>query len=94
MRKLLIGIVLAAAPTVAMADNTPAPAKKMATDDCAKARKAGKTCVIDIEGIDVEGGVNHPNENMISFRGFDKGNSLIRLRKDFIPEIIKTAEDI
>ena len=77
-----------------IADNAPRDVKKMATDDCAKARKDNKTCVINIEGIDVEGNNATAGESPISFRGFDRVGSLIRLRKDFIPEIIKTAEDI
>ena len=66
----------------------------MATDDCAKARAAGKTCVISIEGIDVEGKTGAAGLPPIVAPGFDKQLSLIRVRKDFIREIMKTAEDI
>jgi len=66
----------------------------MKTDDCAKARAAGKTCVISIEGLEVEGTVGTGNLPPIITRGFDKGASLIRIRKDFIPEILKSADDI
>ena len=93
MRKLLIGFALAALPTAALAD-APKTAQKMATDDCAKARKDNKTCVINIEGIDVEGQNPTAGETPLSFRGFDKAGSLVKIRKDFIAEIIKTAEDI
>lgn len=93
MRILLAAILLAAVSTVALAD-APATVKKMATDDCAKARAQNKTCVISIEGIDLEGGKLTPGETAIITRGWDRAGSLIHIRKDFIPEILKTAEDI
>ncbi len=93
MRILLSGILLLAASTAALAD-APSDVKKMNTDDCAKARSQNKTCVINIEGIDVEGGNPTAGDSPITFKGFDKMGSLIRLRKDFIPEILKSAEDI
>jgi len=81
------------APIAARADAQP-DVSKLKADDCARARKAGKTCVINIEGIDVEG--HHPTgtgEN-ITTPGFGTSKSLIRIRKDFIAEILKSAEDL
>lgn len=93
MRNLLVTVVLAAIPITAAAD-APSSVEKMTTDDCARARKLNKTCVIAIESEDVEGGV--PRSGEITIVGVDWGTagSLIRLRKDFIPEILRTAEDL
>lgn len=66
----------------------------MATDDCARARTAGKTCVINIEGLEFEGRGVGGNGERISAPEFARANSLIRLRRDFIPEILKSAEDL
>jgi hypothetical protein len=93
MRRILWACLLLSAPTVALAD-APGDIKKMNTDDCAKARKQNKTCVINIEGIDVEGGVGKGQGERISVPDFGTHRSLIRLRMDFIPEILKTAEDL
>lgn len=91
--RILLAALIALVPVAAFAD-TPADVKKMATDDCARARTAGKTCVINIEGIDVEGrGVGGSGER-ITIPDFSKAGSLIRLRRDFIQEILKSAEDL
>ena len=66
----------------------------MATDDCARARKAGKTCVLTIGEEDVTGKVGVPNETKIDVLVIGKMSSLIRLRRAFIPEILKSAEAI
>ena len=68
---------------------------KMKTDDCARARKQNKTCVIDMgKGEEVEGGVKKPEGSGVGILQFGKAESLIRIRRDFIVEILKTAEDI
>src|SRR5687768_12792696 len=68
---------------------------KMKTDDCARARKLNKTCVIDMgKGEEVEGGVKKPEGSGVGILQFGKAESLIRIRRDFIVEILKTAEDI
>ncbi len=93
MRILLATALLALVPTVAFAD-APPDVKKMNTDDCARARKQGKTCVINIEGIDVEGGAPSGTGERITTPGFGTSVSLIRIRRDFIQEILKSAEDL
>jgi hypothetical protein len=92
MRILLAGL-LVLIPVAAFAD-VPADVKKMNTDDCARARAAGKTCVINIEGIDVEGLKVGASGERFSPIDFGKAGSLIKLRRDFIPEILKSAEDL
>jgi len=94
MRNLLLIVFLAAIPVTAMAD-APASVEKMATDDCARARKLNKTCVLAItESEDVEGGVPKSGEMTITAVDWGRAGSLIRLRRDFIPEILRTAEDL
>lgn len=95
MRSFLIASVLLAAPASALAQPAKAAdVQTMATDDCARARKAGKTCVLSIEGEAVEGGVPTAGESSLGAITFGDHASLIRIRRDFIPEIMKSAEDL
>lgn len=66
----------------------------MKTDDCARARKAGKTCVLSIEDETIEGGSPKAGETPLTAMAFGKVGSLIKLRRDFIEEILRSAEDI
>ena len=94
MRSFLITLLIAI-PTTAMAQpSKAADVETMATDDCARARKAGKTCVLTIDETDIEGGAPTAGETKIDALVIFKNSSLIRLRRDFIPEILKSAEDI
>jgi hypothetical protein len=81
---------------VKQAAPTAAPdVKKMHTDDCARARAQNKTCVIDMgKGDDVEG--NSPTAGGIGIVVIEttKASSLIHIRRDFIVEILKSAEDL
>ncbi len=108
MRILMAAVLLAGTSSLALADAptkprpTPTPATapatgdavKMAKGDCARARAMGKTCVLDIEGMEVEGGAATGGGSHVSIADFGKTGSLIRIRRDFIAEIIKSAEDI
>ena len=55
---------------------------------------AGKTKVYDFTGDTIEGDLVKPEGSTVDARDFAKHTSLIRIRKDFIPEIIKSAEDL
>ena len=97
MRTLFLSASLLLGSATAMADSPPktADATKMASDDCARARKANKPCVIDMgKGEELEGGVTAPTGIGVNVIKFIKHESLIRVRKDFIVEILKSAEDI
>lgn len=89
MRLLLAGLLFSI-PVIAHADDV----VRMHQDDCAAARKAGKTCVLDIIPEDVDGKV--PTHSEININVLPNGThaSLIHIRRDFIPEILKTAEDL
>jgi hypothetical protein len=89
---MLTSVVL---PVSAFADPGPATdVSKMVTDDCARARKAGKTCVLDVAAEEVGGTAPTAGEIGLRLLTFGKADSLIRVRRDFIPEIVKAAEDL
>jgi hypothetical protein len=97
MRKTL-AILFLALPLTALAD-TPQVEKttdvvKMSGNDCARARAQNKTCVLTIEDENIEGGRPSAGETTILVEEFVKHQSLIQIRRDFIVEILKTAEDL
>ena len=59
-----------------------------------KAPPPGKTKVYDFSGDTIEGDLIKPEGSTVDARDFSKHSSLIRIRHDFIPEIIKSAEDL
>jgi hypothetical protein len=92
-------LVLAAAmlvPVAARADDraVKSDAKQMHTDDCAKARKQNRTCIIDMTGEKIGGNVPGGDGMTVTSPKFNPPTSLIHVRHDFIPEIIKSAEDL
>jgi hypothetical protein len=93
MRRLAFLLVFV--PTYALAEpSSSSDPKKMRTDDCARARKLGKTCVIDMPAEVLEEGVAKPDGIGIDARDFADHKSLVRIRWDFIAEILKSANDI
>jgi hypothetical protein len=95
MRLLLAALLASLAATPAAADpSPPRDVGEMVTDDCAKARRAKKDCVLTIESHEVEGGTPRATGTTVTVIGPATHGSLIRLRRDFIPEILKTAEDL
>lgn len=69
----------------------PKPAKPA---DKAAPAAAGKTKVYDFTGDTIEGDLIKPEGSTVDARDFAKHSSLIRIRTNFIPEIIKSAEDL
>lgn len=96
--RLFIVTALLLAPALASADEatTRTPdVSKMVTDDCAKARKAGKPCVINMgEGESIEAQTPTAGGAAVGIIQFGKAASLVRIRMHFITEILKSAEDI
>ena len=92
MRTLVILATLLL-PALASADPGKSAEQKH-TDDCAAARKANRTCVLDM-GTD-ELTADKPVGDGIGVGVITTGKepSLLPIRRDFIIEIIKTAEDI
>ena len=56
--------------------------------------KAKKVKTYDFSGDDLEGDLIKPDGDFIDTRKFANHTSLIRIRKDFIKEILKSAEDL
>lgn len=83
MKKLIALLALVMLVGVAAADD-----KKGGGD------KGGKVKVYDFSGDTIEGDLVKPEGSTVDARDFAKHSSLINIRKDFIPEIIKSAEDL
>jgi hypothetical protein len=56
--------------------------------------KGDKVKVYDFSGDTIEGDLVKPEGSTVDARDFAKHSSLINIRKNFIPEIIKSAEDL
>jgi hypothetical protein len=84
MRKLSTIIALLLFAGVATAQ----PAKKGGGD------QTGKVKVYDFSGDTIEGDLIKPEGLDVNARDFAKHSSLIRIRKTFIDEILKSAEDL
>jgi hypothetical protein len=82
------------APPAAAAPAPAADATRLVTDDCARARKAGKTCELTLSAEEVGGQAPGPDDIALRLLRFGQAGSLIRVRYDFIPEIVKAAEDL
>jgi hypothetical protein len=89
MRKLaFIVLSLAMATGIAAADDKkPAPAAGGGGGNA-------KVKTYDFSGDTIEGDLVKPEGSTVDARDFAKHSSLITIRKDFIPEIIKSAEDL
>ncbi len=99
MKQVLAAILMVTAFTATAAadegkSSGPDASSDLASGDCARARKAGKTCVLSMDGIDVEGGVATGEGSAVDAIDFGSFTSLIRIRANFIPEIIRAAEDL
>ena len=82
-----VGLVLAALGTSSQA----LAQEKKGAD---KGTSTPKVKVYDFSGDTIEGDLIRPEGTTVDARDFAKHSSLIRIRKDFIPEIIKSAEDL
>jgi hypothetical protein len=91
MQKILSSLVAALVVIAVAGTAAEAQEKKGAAAD-----KAGtpKVKVYDFSGDTIEGDLIRPEGSTVDARDFAKHSSLIRIRKDFIPEIIKSAEDL
>ena len=99
MRFLVLTSLLFSAAAFA---DPPAPPKQAAQvrpetglhEDCARARAQHKDCVLDIAGDEIDGSAPAATDAMLNFLKWTQSQSLIHIRRDFIPEIVKTAEDL
>ncbi len=92
MRALVVAI-LASWAQIAAADPRP-EARDVRDTDCARARRAGKTCELTLAAEQVGGTRPDPGGSDVRARRFDPTGSLIRLRRDFVDAIVKAADDL
>jgi hypothetical protein len=85
-------VLLTGGTGVALAQQKPAAAKPGASGDENTTYKA-KT-VYDFEDDTVEGDLQRPDGELVDSMRKVKHSSLIEIRKDFIPEMLKSLEDI
>jgi hypothetical protein len=84
------GMALAAAPTTAFAQAAPAAAAPAGDDNVTYKAKT----VYDFEDDTVEGDLQRPDGELVSSQKKAEHSSLIEIRKDFIPEMLKSLEDV
>jgi hypothetical protein len=91
MRKLALTLLSLAMLTglAAADDKKPAPAPKGDNGG-----GNGKVKTYDFSGDTIEGDLVKPEGSTVDARDFAKHSSLITIRTNFIPEIIKSAEDL
>ncbi len=89
-----------AAPPV-LADPAPAPppdhrpaGARTEAGDCARARKAGKPCQLTIEPEQVGGDRPVPDGTDLRLRRFEPAGSMLRLRREFLDQIVKSADEL
>ncbi len=83
MRKLVVMVTLVALTGLAAAD-----------DKVAAPRMTAKVKVYDFTADTVEGSTLKPDTMDVTVGVYGKAASLIRIRKDFVPEIVKSGEDV
>lgn len=59
-----------------------------------KKEEKGKTKTFDFSGDNIDGELVKPDGDFVDPRKFANHSNLIRIRKDFIREILKSAEDL
>ncbi len=58
------------------------------------AQQPQKIKTYDFSGDNIEGDLLSPDGDVVDVRSFASHSSLIRIRRDFIKEILKSAEDL
>jgi hypothetical protein len=81
-----------ASPTIAADSQATSPAS--GTPDPTSAKKPSAVTHFDFEDDRVEGDLQRPDGELISSVPKARQQSLIEIRKDFIPEILKMIEDL
>jgi hypothetical protein len=87
-RAILVSILAAVAMSLALPTTADAQKKGKGKTDTKKVK------TYDFTGDDIDGDLIKPDGVTIDTRDFAQHTSLIRIRKDFIREILKSAEDL
>ena len=93
MRKLLLVTTLLAG-IASFSSVASAQPKGGKSDDKAAPAAGGKVKTYDFSGDTIEGDLVKPEGATVEVRDFASHSSLIRIRKEFIAEILKSAEDL
>jgi hypothetical protein len=91
MRRILGSLVVGIVITVTAGSPAFAQEAKKGAD---KGNPPPKVKVFDFTGDTIEGDLIKPEGSTVDARDFAKHASLIRIRTNFIQEIIKSAEDL
>jgi hypothetical protein len=94
MKRMKMIASLAVAGAVALAFPLGALAQQKGKARPAKAEEPKKVKSYDFTGDEIDGELVKPDGDFLDTRKFASHTSLIRLRKDFIKEIVKSAEDL
>jgi hypothetical protein len=90
--KVLAGVTVFLIPTLGAAQDMPQP-------EVGRTQGGGdveykKETVYDFEGDDVTGSLVKPDGENITGQTHGKTSSLIKIRSDFIPEMLESVEDL
>jgi hypothetical protein len=92
--KLIIGIVLSSAVSMSTGLALAQPGHAAGPAKAEEATQFKAKTVYDFETDVVEGELQSPDGELLTSVGKQKQSSLIEIRKDFIPEMLKSLEDI
>jgi hypothetical protein len=87
-------LIVALISTLALTTTVAFAQPKNGGGAAAAAGGKAKVKVYDFSGDTIEGDLIKPEGTTVDARDFAKHSSLIRIRKDFIAEILKSAEDL
>ena len=96
IKPLAFATALVVTPTMAFAqDDAPLPTAGEATGGASGGEvQYKKETNYDFEADDVEGALVKPDEARIGAQQHGKTSSLIKIRGDFIPEMLKSVEEL
>ena len=92
MKRAAFASLVAALALILSAPGSADAQKKKKGDDAPAENQKVKT--YDFSGDDIDGDLIKPDGEFVDTRNFAKHTSLIRIRKEFIKEILKSAEDL
>lgn len=90
----VIVVLLASLSTPAQAQDKGGGAKAEETTTGADGVQYKKKTVYDFDDDVVEGDLARPDQEFVGVRRQAKHSSLIKIREHFIPEMLKSAEDV
>jgi hypothetical protein len=94
MKRALVASVLVIAMGLIGNGSAFADKKGGAKPPAADAGAGGRTKNYDFSGDNIEGELIKPDGEMVNSRKFAEHTSLIRVRQDFIKEIVKSADNL